>query len=151
MCSTAGAARTAWTTLAERHLGHTCMSFEQAMEHAPGAKKSEKTFAHVPLDKATEYAAEDADVTLRLWMALKPRLAAERMTTVYETLERPLVPVIVGMEHAGIKVDRGHPFAAVEPVRATRGAAGRGDQRRSPATNSISVRRSNSANCCSTG
>ena len=60
--------------LAERHLGHTCMSFAQAMGHAPGAKKSEKTFAAMPIDKATEYAAEDADVTLRLWMALKPRL-----------------------------------------------------------------------------
>ncbi|HML29513.1 MAG TPA: DNA polymerase, partial [Hyphomicrobium sp.] len=63
-------------------------------------------FAGVPIDKATEYAAEDADITLRLWMALKPRLAAEHMATVYETLERPLVPVIVAMEHAGIKVDR---------------------------------------------
>ncbi|MBA2125652.1 DNA polymerase I [Hyphomicrobium methylovorum] len=92
--------------LAERHLGHACMTFAQAMGHAPGAKKSDKTFAAMPLDKATEYAAEDADVTLRLWLVLKPRLAAERMTTVYETLERPLVPVIVDMEYAGIKVDR---------------------------------------------
>ena len=74
--------------------------------HAVGAKKSDKTFAGVPIDKATEYAAEDADVTLRLWMALKPRLAAERMTTVYETLERPLLPVVVAMERAGIKVDK---------------------------------------------
>ena len=60
----------------------------------------------MPLDKATEYAAEDADVTLRLWMVLKPRLAAERMTTVYETLERPMVPVLGDMERAGIKVDK---------------------------------------------
>ena len=64
--------------LAERHLGHTCMTFTQAMGHAPGAEETDKTFAAMPLDKATEYAAEDADVTLRLWMALKPRLAAER-------------------------------------------------------------------------
>ncbi len=92
--------------LSERHLGHTCLSFSQVIEHAPGAKKADKSFAGVPIDKATEYAAEDADITLRLWMALKPRLAAERMTTVYETLERPLVPVIVAMEHAGVKVDR---------------------------------------------
>jgi DNA polymerase I len=91
--------------LSERHLGHTCLSFSEVMEHAPG-KKAEKSFAGVPIDKATEYAAEDADITLRLWMAMKPRLAAERMTTVYETLERPLVPVIVAMERAGIKVDR---------------------------------------------
>jgi DNA polymerase-1 len=92
--------------LAERHLGHTCMPFTQVIDFAPGAKKSDKTFAQVPLNKATEYAGEDADVTLRLWMALKPRLAAERMTTVYETLERPLVRVLADMERAGIKVDR---------------------------------------------
>ena len=92
--------------LSERHLGHTCIAFDQVIEHAPGAKKSEKTFAGVPIQQATAYAAEDADVTLRLWMKLKPRLAPERMTTVYETLERPLVPVIVEMEKAGIKVDR---------------------------------------------
>jgi len=102
----AGRGQHGMDALAERHLGHMCMTFAQAMGHAPGAKKSDKTFAAMPLDKATEYAAEDADVTMRLWMVLKPRLAAERMTTVYETLERPLVPVIVGMEHAGIKVDR---------------------------------------------
>ncbi len=92
--------------LSERHLRHTCVSFDKVIEHAAGAKKSDKTFAGVPIDKATEYAAEDADVTLRLWMALKPRLASEHMTTVYETLERPLVPVISEMERAGIKVDR---------------------------------------------
>ena len=92
--------------LAERHLGHVCVSFDEVIAHAPGAKKADKTFAGVPIDKATEYAAEDADVTLRLWMALKPRLVAEHMTTVYETLERPLLPVIVAMEAAGIKVDR---------------------------------------------
>jgi len=90
--------------LAMRHLGHACVSFEHVMAHVPG-KKSERTFAQVPIDKATEYAAEDADVTLRLWLMLKPRLAAEHMTTVYETLERPLVPVIADMEFAGIKVD----------------------------------------------
>ncbi len=92
--------------LAERHLGHSCISFDKVIEHAPGAKKSEKTFAGVPIEKATEYAAEDADVTLRLWMKLKARLPAERMTTVYETLERPLVGIIVDMERAGIEVDR---------------------------------------------
>ena len=92
--------------LAERHLQHTCMPFDQVIAFAPGAKRADKTFGQVPFDKATEYAAEDADVTLRLWMLLKPRLVAERMTTVYETLERPLVAVIAGMERAGIKVDR---------------------------------------------
>jgi DNA polymerase-1 len=91
--------------LAERHLGHTCIPFEKVLELAPG-KKGDKSFAQVPIEKAAEYAAEDADVTLRLWHKLKPRLAAERLATVYETLERPLVPVIAGMEHAGILVDR---------------------------------------------
>jgi len=92
--------------LAERHLGHSCMPFTQVLEYAPGAKKSDKTFAQVPLDKATAYAGEDADVTLRLWMLLKPRLVAERMVAVYEELERPLVGVLVEMERTGIKVDR---------------------------------------------
>jgi DNA polymerase-1 len=93
--------------LSERHLGHTPLTFTQVIEHAPPAKKkSDRTFAGVPIDKATEYAAEDADVTLRLWLALKPRLVAERMTTVYETLERPLLPVLADMEAAGVKVDR---------------------------------------------
>jgi len=92
--------------LAERHLGHTCMGFTQVLEFAPGARKSDKTFAQVPLDKATQYAGEDADVTLRLWAILKARLAAERMATVYETLERPMVRVLADMERAGIKVDR---------------------------------------------
>ena len=92
--------------LAERHLNHVCISFNEVIAHAPGAKKADKTFAGVPIDKATEYAAEDADVTLRLWMVLKPRLAAEKVATVYETLERPLLPVIASMERDGIKVDR---------------------------------------------
>ena len=93
--------------LSERHLGHTPLAFTQVIEHAPPAKKkSDRTFAGVPIDKATEYAAEDADVTLRLWLALKPRLVAERMTTVYETLERPLLPVLADMEATGVKVDR---------------------------------------------
>ena len=93
--------------LAMKHLGHTCITFDQVIAHVPGKKKSERTFAQAPLDKATEYAAEDADVTLRLWMLLKPRLAAERVATVYETLERPLIPVIAEMERAGIRVDGG--------------------------------------------
>jgi len=92
-------------TLSERHLGYTPIPFERVLELAPG-KKGDKNFAQVPIEKAAEYAAEDADVTLRLWMKLKPRLVAERLSTVYETLERPLLPAIVGMEHAGILVDR---------------------------------------------
>ena len=64
------------------------------------------TFDKAPLDKATEYAAEDAEVTLRLWQALKPRLLEERLVTLYETIERPLSPIIAGMEVLGIKVER---------------------------------------------
>jgi DNA polymerase-1 len=71
-----------------------------------GSGKSRVTFDRVAIDKASEYAAEDADVTLRLWKALKPRLAAERVATVYETLERPLVPVLSRMEGRGVAIDR---------------------------------------------
>lgn len=71
-----------------------------------GSGKSAITFDKVPLDRATAYAAEDADVTLRLWHVMKPRLAAEGMATVYETLERPLSPVLARMEARGISIDR---------------------------------------------
>jgi DNA polymerase-1 len=89
--------------LSSHHLGHHCISFKEVA----GSGKKAITFDHVPLEKATPYAAEDADITLRLWQLLKPRLVCEKVTTVYETLERPLVPVLVQMEHHGIKVDRG--------------------------------------------
>ena len=88
--------------LAERWLGHTCIKFSDVA----GSGKSQVSFDRVPLEKAVPYAAEDADITLRLWHVLKPRLAAEHMTTVYETLERPLSPVLTNMEFAGVKVDR---------------------------------------------
>lgn len=92
--------------LSQRHLGHACIPFKQVIALAPGKKVADRTFAGVPIDKAAEYAAEDADITLRLWMVLKPRLVAERMVTVYETLERQLMPVIVEMERHGIHVER---------------------------------------------
>jgi DNA polymerase-1 len=88
--------------LALLHLGHTNITFAEVC----GSGRNQITFDRVPLDKALAYAAEDADVTLRLHALLKPRLLAERMVAVYETLERPLVPVIVAMEREGIKVDR---------------------------------------------
>jgi DNA polymerase-1 len=88
--------------LADRHLGHKTIHYKEVA----GTGKNAVSFDRVALDKATCYAAEDADVTLRLWMLLKPRLAAERRTNVYETLERPLVDVIARMEMHGIKVDR---------------------------------------------
>ncbi|HEX4890808.1 MAG TPA: DNA polymerase I [Alphaproteobacteria bacterium] len=92
--------------LSKLHLGHTPISFKEVT----GSGKEKRTFDRVPLDKATEYAAEDADVTGRLFHVLKPRLAAEQMTAMYETLERPLAPVLVDMERAGIMVDA--PFLA---------------------------------------
>ncbi len=70
-----------------------------------GTGKNKKTFDEIPIDKAAQYAAEDADITLRLYHVLKPRLASEGKTTVYETLERPLAPVITAMEREGVKVD----------------------------------------------
>ncbi len=88
---------------------------DQYLDHKPipiksliGTGKSQVTFAQVPLKDAAPYAAEDADITLRLWKLFKPRLSAEKLTTVYETMERPLVPVLAEMEMFGIKVDRQH-------------------------------------------
>ncbi|MFQ5467496.1 MAG: DNA polymerase, partial [Kiloniellaceae bacterium] len=89
--------------LARLHLGHETIKFKDVA----GTGKAKVTFDKVPLDKALDYAAEDADITLRLHGVLKPRLVPERLTRVYETLERPLVPVLADMERAGIKVDRG--------------------------------------------
>ena len=88
--------------LSRRHLGHSPIPFGEVA----GTGKNAVSFDKVAIDKATAYAAEDADVTLRLWRVLKPRLAAERRATVYETLERPLVDVIARMEMRGIMVDR---------------------------------------------
>ncbi|MBM3530919.1 MAG: DNA polymerase I [Alphaproteobacteria bacterium] len=88
--------------LSEKWLGHRTIHFEDVA----GSGKARVTFDCVPIDKASEYAAEDADVTLRLWKALKARLAAEHVAAVYETLERPLVPVLARMERRGISIDR---------------------------------------------
>jgi DNA polymerase-1 len=88
--------------LSEKLLGHKPIPFAQVA----GQGRNFIGFARAPLDKATEYAAEDTDVALRLWKVLKPRLPAEHMTTVYETLERPMTMVLGRMERRGIKVDR---------------------------------------------
>jgi len=87
--------------LSQLHLGHVPIPFKQVA----GSGKKEISFAQVELGPATCYAAEDADVTLRLYRALRPRLVKEGMVTVYETLERPLPPVLAEMECAGIRVD----------------------------------------------
>ena len=87
--------------LAELHLGQKTIKFSDVA----GSGAKQVTFDKVPIEKARDYAAEDADVTMQLWARLKPRLVPERVTTLYETIERPLIPVLLGMESAGIKVD----------------------------------------------
>ena len=87
--------------LAERYLNQKTIKFSDVA----GSGAKQVSFDKVPLDKALEYAAEDADVTMQLWAQLKPRIAAEHMVAMYETIERPLIPVLLGMEGAGIKVD----------------------------------------------
>jgi DNA polymerase-1 len=89
--------------LAKLHLDHDTIKYADVT----GSGKAQVTFDRVPLDKALAYAAEDADITLRLWRTLKPRVLAEKMLALYETEERALVPVLVDMERAGIKVDVG--------------------------------------------
>ncbi len=88
--------------LSEGWLGHQPIAFNEVA----GSGKGQVTFDRVAIERATEYAAEDADVTLRLWQVLKPRLVAEHMNTVYETLERPMVAVLARMERRGISIDR---------------------------------------------
>ena len=87
--------------LSELHLGIKPISYKEVA----GTGKAQITFDKVPLDKAVDYAAEDADVTARLYKILKPRLVGEHLVSVYETIERPLVPVLAGMERNGIRVD----------------------------------------------
>ena len=88
--------------LARLHFDHECISFKQVC----GTGRSQITFDKVPLKDATEYAAEDADITLRLWLRLKPRIASENVARVYERVDRPLVAVIGRMERRGVKVER---------------------------------------------
>jgi len=85
-------------------LEHTCIAFKDVA----GTGKKAISFADVPLDQATRYAGEDADVTWRLWTRFKPRLFREGATRVYELVDRPLIPVVARMERTGIKVDRDH-------------------------------------------
>ncbi len=83
-------------------LGHTCLNPKEVM----GTGRAAVSLDRVSVARATEFAGEEADIGLRLWLVLRPRLAAERVTTVYETLERPIAPVLAGMERTGIKVER---------------------------------------------
>jgi DNA polymerase-1 len=88
--------------LSQRYLGHTPIPIKPLL----GTGKSAIKFDRVPIDDAVKYAAEDADITLRLWQMFKPLLHTKNVMTVYETLERPLVPVLAQMEMHGVKVDR---------------------------------------------
>ena len=90
--------------LSETYLGHRPIPIKTLL----GTGKSAITFDRVKIDEAVKYAAEDADVTLRLWQKFKPELHRARVTRVYETLERPLVAVLADMEMTGIRVDRDH-------------------------------------------
>ena len=88
--------------LSDELIGHTPIPIKELI----GSGKSQITFDRVEVEKAAKYAAEDADVTLRLHKIMKPQLASKRVATVYETLERPLVQVLATMERSGILVDR---------------------------------------------
>jgi len=88
--------------LAKKHLDHECIAYKSLC----GTGQKQITFDKVPVDKATEYAAEDADVALRLWIRFKARMPFERVTRVYELVDRPMVAVIGQMERDGVKVDR---------------------------------------------
>lgn len=88
--------------LSQRYLNHEPISIKSLL----GAGKAAITFDRVPIEEATKYAAEDADITLRLWEMFKPQLHQSKVTQVYEGLERPLIPVLAQMERTGIQVDR---------------------------------------------
>jgi DNA polymerase-1 len=88
--------------LASRLLGYTCLTEKEVI----GSGRSAVGLDRVDLSRATEYAGEETDIGLRLWLILKPRLAAESVTTVYETLERPLAPVLADMQRAGVRVEK---------------------------------------------
>ena len=89
-------------TLAAKHLGHTVKTFDSVA----GSGRNRLAFASVPLAGATAYAAEAADVTLRLWLMLKPLLRTHQSLALYELVEKKLIPVLTAMELCGVMVDR---------------------------------------------
>ncbi|WP_455480747.1 DNA polymerase I [Bartonella sp. B12(2025)] len=98
----AGTLRHNMNDLSERWLGHKPISYNDLTHNG----KKITSFAQLDLKQATFYAAEDADVTFRLWQVLKPQLVAQGMTKIYERLDRPLIEVLARMEERGILVDR---------------------------------------------
>ena len=97
----AGAHGHSMDELSTLHLGHTPISYDEVT----GTGRARIPFGQVPLDRATAYAAEDADVTLRLWQALRPRLRTNKALAFYEQVDRRLIPVLLDMERAGVKLD----------------------------------------------
>ena len=136
---------TGWTSCPVLHLGHKPISFDEVT----GTGRARISFAQVALDKATAYAAEDADVTLRLWHMLRPRLREDGALALYEQVERRMVPVLRDMEIAGIKVDGGE-LAGSARISPSAWRCWRSRSTSSPASPSTSARRSNSARSCST-
>ena len=130
--------------LAEHTFNHAAADINALIK----AGKSKITFDAVGIDRATEYAAESADIVLRLWLALKPRLAAERVRTVYETLERPLLSVLAGMERRGISIDR-DVLSRLSGEFAQEAAGLEDEINREPARPSIPAAPSSSATFCS--
>ena len=100
--------------LAGALLSYTCLTHKEIM----GTGRAAVTFERVPVARATEFAGEEADIGLRLWLVLKPRLIAEHVDTVYETLERPIAPVLALMERTGIRVERATLAGALRQFRA---------------------------------
>ena len=87
--------------LAKNYLSHNALSFKEIA----GTGKNQKVFNEIDISTASKYASEDADITLRLWKLLKPKLAEDRLSSVYETIERPLAKIIMEMEKHGVSVD----------------------------------------------
>ena len=132
--------------LAKLYLGQDTIKFSDVA----GSGAKQVGFDKVPIDKARDYAAEDADVTMQLWAQFKPRLAREHMAGVYETIERPLIPVLLDMEQAGIKVDAPQLRSALGRVREAHGSSSSRSCTSSPAGRSMSARPSSWARSCST-
>ena len=96
-----GGTRHSLDFLAKKYMSHSAISFKEIA----GSGKSQKSFNEININEASIYAAEDADITFRLWKILRPRLMSEKISSVYETIERPLAKVIMDMEKNGVSVD----------------------------------------------
>ena len=96
-----GGTRHSLDFLAKKYMSHSAISFKEIA----GSGKSQKSFNEISINEASIYAAEDADITFRLWKILRPRLMNEKISSVYETIERPLAKVIMDMEKNGVCVD----------------------------------------------